>query len=341
MSPPSEVVLFDFFGTIGSEVAASREQRLEDFLVYPSARRLLATLGERARLGVFSLDPAVPAGRLKSLLAAKALMPPIDPELVGVARRGDERPFERFVADPSRPADGVVFGSRDAAPRTRAQAAGLRVAPHPALAAEVLAGESLHLVRVSARAPAARLDWATLLSEFVAVPVLVTREPDPVAYAIASRRRLHAFSRSTSGDEFDIQELAGPEVVAGASLIMLHVTREEAIADQELADFVEGLESSLPLAYETPHGWLVALPAERSLEELHPPPAGAGHGHSRLLLPDLSVLKRRAVFSEFRPRDPSSEERRVLGELDAAALRRRMTSWFSHARKTAGRGGPP
>jgi hypothetical protein len=91
-----------------------------------------------------------------------------------------------------------------------------------------------------------------------------------------------------------------------------------------------------PRAHPTPNGWLVALASDRSLEELHPPPAGAGHGHTRVLLPDLSVLKQPALRGELRPRDLTSEERRMLGGLDAAALRRRLESWLGRAERREG-----
>lgn len=322
MSPTRDVVLFDPLETLGSEMASSRAGRFEDFLVYPSARRLLDGLRERARLGVFSPDPEVPVDRLQELLRAGGLIPPIDPELVQVADRGGENPFVRISSESGLDADWLVFVSLDAGQRTRALAAGLRVAPHLALVAAVLDRQSLHFARLSVADSEPIPDWAPLLNGLAAVPVLRIRAPEPVLYVITSRHALETLTSGTATQAVRVESLGPPDFVARTTLLLLQVTREQVDADVGLQTFSAGLRASnLPLVHETPGGWLVALPGDRSIEELHPPPAGAGHGHIRVLLPDLSVLKPPVARTPLRVRDLQESERSVLGRIRAGALR--------------------
>jgi hypothetical protein len=328
MSPTRDVVLFDPLETLGSETASSRAGRFEAFLVYPSARGLLEGLRERARLGVFSPDPAVPVDRLRELLRAGGLIPPIDPEFVRAADRGGENPFARLSAEPG--LERLVFVSLDAAQRTRALAAGLRVAPHLALVAAVLDGQSLHFARLSLPDSEPSPEWAALLNGLAAVPVLRIRAPEPVLYVITSRHALEALTSGAATQAIRVEALGPPDLVARTTLLLLQVTREQVDADVGLQTFGARLRATLPLVHETAGGWLVALPGDRSIEELHPPPAGAGHGHVRVLLPDLSVLKPPAVRAPLRVRDLSESERSVLGGIRAGA-RRGLERWFGPA----------
>jgi hypothetical protein len=331
------VVLFDLFGTLGSEVASSRQKRLADFKVYPASLALLAGLRERARLGVFTTDPAIPADRLTSLFAARGLIPPLDAALVLVAASAGPHFFESSVHDLSVEEGRVVVVSPDAHQRADAMAAGMRVAPHPALVAPVLRGEDLHLVRLRVDGAGAAPSWAALLSELEAVPVLITREPGPVAYAITPRLKFPD-SGGAIASSVGIEVLGGPDLVADCTLVLLQITRQQMEAEPSLSDFlVELVNKKLPLLEETPSGFLVALPSGRSIDELHPPPAGAAHGHSLELVPDLSVLSAPALRVELRPRDLDGDESRVIGTLDAAALGRRMAALLESPKRRRAR----
>lgn len=324
MSRP-EVILFDALETLGSEVAASRRDRFKEFRVYPDARRIVERLAEQARIGVLCLDPGVELERLAERLAEGGLVPPIERGLVGVA--SGPGPFARFLRDHELQADRVLFVSLDAGQRARAIAEGLKVAPHAALAAAVLAGEPLQLARIEARDSEA--SWATLLREAEAVPLLLTREPGPVAYVIAPGSRLGAFAEAHGGGEIGVQNLAPFDAVAQSTLLLLQLTEGEATSDSALEEFLAGLhKGDFPLVKRIPDGWLVALPAHRSLDELHPPPAGAGHGHTRVLLPDASVLRVAARASERPAAALEANERERLEGLRAASFGRQLRSWF-------------
>ncbi len=328
MSPAPDVVLFDPFETLGSEVAASRAERFLDFDVYPTARELLRRLSARARLGVLSLDPDIPLDRLRRLLSVKDLIPPIDPDLVAVARRDDPTPFARLLADVGlTERDRVVFVSLDATQRTRADAARVHVAPHPELAAAVLDGDSLHYARLFARGR--EPDWQSIVATITVVPVWRVHAPEPTLYAIVSERALEILSQPPFADALGFEELAGSDAVARTTLVLIQVTPDQVNADADLQRFVSELvQSGLPLVRQTPRGLLVAFPGDRSPEDLHPPPAGAAHGHTRALLPDPSLLKAPARRVEFAKRDPRNKEAPGLETLDKHAFGRALESWF-------------
>jgi hypothetical protein len=330
MSPQTDVVLFDPFEILGSEIA-QEGRRFADFLVYPTARVLLERLDPLGHLGVFSLDPDVPLRRLQRLLADKGLLPPIDIQLVAVAQRGDARPFATLLADAGLSAENVVFVSLDAARRVLALADGVRVAPHPSLVPAVLAGHSLSYARLTTRDPAAHLDLelASVIHRLPVVPVLKTGAPERSLYVIAASSAFDVLSSPPFGEAIAIEKIGDSDAVGRTSLVLLQVTAEQARADRELQDFVARLaEGDYPLVRETPNGWLIALPGDRSLDEIHPPPAGSTHGHTLVLLPDRAPGKAPARRVELRPRELRNEEREELEKLDAAAFQGNLASWF-------------
>jgi hypothetical protein len=249
---------------------------------------------------VFSLDPDVPPPSLERQLTAKDLVPPIDRELVAVARRGDRAPFAHLLAEVGLTPDQVVFVSLDAGQRKDALGEGLRVAPHLALAESVLAGHSLRYSRLSAPASAEAPNWASLLANVPAVPVFRT-DAGRSLYVIASSAAFTLLSTASIGTTLTIDLLGAENAPSDSTLFLLQVTPQQAAADDELNHFLTSLEQrdlppeerDFPFVQPTPDGWLVALPGNRSLDDLHPPPAGAGHGHTRILLPDTSLLKGR------------------------------------------------
>jgi bacterial leucyl aminopeptidase len=327
MSPMSDVVLFDPFQTLGSEIA-TEEERWVDFEVYPSARAQVRELARRpgVRIGVFVLDPEVPRDRLVATLESGGLIPPIDPDLVRVVERDAVRPFAN-LRTAGLAEQRVVFVSLDAYWRARALDAGLRVAPHPALAEAVLEGDALHFVRVVGREDRNRVDWQPLAQELPIVPVLQT--PFEL-YAIAAGRALERLARPPLARTFGFEQLPGSsDLVARTTLFLLHVTKAQVEGNTELRHFVETLPNTDPETgfppRHTSHGLLVAYPGDQDIEALHPPPAFAGHGHTRELVPSLSLLKPPRVRRlSLQRRDLTDDERNVIATLDSDEFRREL-----------------
>jgi hypothetical protein len=347
----SDVVLFDPNQTLGSEIATP-DQLWKGFEAYPSIDEQLRMLraNDRARLGAFVFSEfegdhgGAARRRVLAALRNQELLGLIDQELVEVIPRDEVRPFASLLAKLQLDKERVVVVSLDAGVRAGAYAEGVRrIAPHPALAAAVLDREPLSYVRLAAKKNRP-LAWDRIVGEPEVVPLLGTGRSENHLYAVASERAIVRLS--VPPDALDVERLAGSkaaertEAVARTSLVMLQVTREQIKGDANLKDFVSGLEKKIgrgkknyPLVRQTPQGILVALRGDHSADALHPPPAGAGHGHIRALPPDPSFLKPPAWRGELAPRDLTDAERGVFEALDPAAFRNELESMFGSGRR--------
>ncbi len=325
MSPAAtNVVFFDLVETLGAERASfDGRRRLAEFHPYRGVRKTLDALRSVARVGVLVADPGITQERLVEVLegAAEALGT-FDDSLIVSSPPGVDDPFGRALAmaglgdAPKR----AVYVGLDATLRTRAVAAGMQVAPHPALAKAVLDGEDLQYVRLAA---APGLDsqggWAALLSGRAIVPVDLTDEPDPVLYGIAASSALRGLGEPVT----EVEPLFAPRDVAETSLYLLQVRDQEAAASAELRAFVESLRSAPERAHQTPHGWIVAVPGS-SIDEFHPP--DAGHGHTRVLLPSFAPLETRPAEGRLARRFLKPAEREGVEGLGPESYRKHLGS---------------
>jgi extracellular elastinolytic metalloproteinase len=189
-----------------------------------------------------------------------------------------------------------MFVGEDGRERGLALDAGLLVAPHPLLIGEVLDGQPLRFMRVTARpgTPAAAFHAALRRQPLVALHV-EGRDAGTV-YALSSQRasaqlvnmRLHV-------------ELLGPPDLSRRS--DLYILRDDAAVrsgflspDGQAARFFSSPEAAPLLLASAADGVVVALPDGRSPGEFHF--AGARHGHTLKLLPDPSLLQAGAGIAE-------------------------------------------
>jgi hypothetical protein len=327
MSPSAtNVVFFDLVETLGAERATWDGRRLAEFHPYRDVREILDSLRSVARVGVLVADRGITQQRLEQTLGGAAeVLGTFDDSLVVAAAPGPADPFDRALAAAGlgHPPERAVYVGLDATLRTRALAAGMRAAPHPALARAVLDGEDLHYVRLAAPGLESQEDWATVLAGRPIVPIDLTGEPDPVLYGIAAGSALHGLGEPVAG----IELLFAPRDVAETGLYLLQLREAEVAASERLRDFVEGLRAAPERAYETAHGWIVAVPGSRSLDEFHPP--DAGHGHTRVLLPSFAPLERRSARGKLAPRQLEPAERdRVLEALESKHYRTHLGYWL-------------
>lgn len=314
MSPIDEhpVVFFELLETLGSE-RASPTERLVRYRVYPEARAALESLWPAARLGVIASDPEIRRDRLEEVLAAQELSGLLDPALL-IAPGAHRNPFQVALQATGLAAGSgrVVYVGLDATLRTQARREGMLVAPHPALTRAVLSGEALRYVRLSvAESPA--------LAQLPVVPLIPTREAEPRLYAIAAESALEAL---------DAEILAAD--VGTTSLYVIQVSTDEENMDGSIREFLERLRANLPLVHKSPLGWMVAVPGELTgvglLRVLHPP--NAGHGHSYLLLPSLSLLRDREPLQLPETRPLSPDEKRVFSGIEEGRLRQLCRPWL-------------
>jgi hypothetical protein len=169
------------------------------------------------------------------------------------------------------------------------------------------------------------IDWGGVLSRVTAVPFLRIRAGRPALFAIVSKRGLDALAQAPFTEALDFQVLGGEPQTT--TMVLLQVTSEQIATDGALREFADGLRQRGLVMHEMPNkGLLIAFPSRLPEKILHPPRAGAGHGHTQVLIPDLSFLNATARRVSLQPRTLRSEERRAIENIDAALLSRLMES---------------
>jgi leucyl aminopeptidase len=279
-SANQQVVFLDLVRALGVELASWNGERMARFVSYPDVPAHLEELGHKARLGLLVVDPNLESEDIEKALARTGLDRLIDPSLHLLYRPEGPDAFAqalREVGLEDAPERAVYVGSLPAH-RQRASGAGMRSAPHLALASAVLEGQDLHYVRFVASAEEPGHSWAPVIQRVPAVPLLATHEPEPVLYAIAAISGMSDLLRSLS-----FETLGSPRDVEETSLYLIQVTEQEIAASARLREFLKGLQSELPIVRETPAGRLVAIPGSRLVDEFHPPDVGPGHNRALLL----------------------------------------------------------
>ena len=98
--------------------------------------------------------------------------------------------FRRAAQEAQVPTEQCMFVGEDASERSFAREAGMKVAPHPLLAAEVLDGQQLRYIRITVPPQHATQDWRALLLRERVVPLKVAGPNGTVVYAAASQRAI-------------------------------------------------------------------------------------------------------------------------------------------------------
>lgn len=288
------VVFFDIGETLG-QVSISPEGRPLRLGLYPYVERILSALRDRGlRLGVMSNTGTRPRSEIDELLRDAAIFEFFDPTLLlyssvlGLEKDSPEI-FLRAAQIAQEPAANCMFVGEASAERTHATAAGMQVCPHPLLVDDALRGETFRYVRIVVPPESAGSDWRRALRDYSVLPMQVFGAQEKVVYAIASRRARALIANA----QFTFQPL-GRE---GDPLVTdVYVLRDDRASRTGFLS-VEG-QSERIVAHElgaesvlsgSPEGLLVALPAGRSVEELHL--EEAYHGHNLKLVPDPSLLE--------------------------------------------------
>lgn len=290
----TRVIFFDIGETLG-QVSTSPEGRLLRLAFYPYLRPILAMLRDRGmRLGVISNTGVRPRSEIDALLLEAGIVEFFDEPLrlyssvLGLEKNSTEI-FARAAQIAREPAGDCMFVGAASAERMHAVAAGMHVCPHPLLIDDALCGDTFRFVRIVVPAEIAGRDWRTALLQYPVLPMQVFGAPEKVVYAIASRRARALIANA----QFTFQPLGreGDPLVTDVYLLR----DDRAVRTGFLS--VEG-QSELIVARDldaesvlsgSPEGLVVALRADRSVEELHL--EEALHGHNLKLVPDPSLLQ--------------------------------------------------
>ena len=288
-------VLFDVGETLGMVHVSPQLDRMASLSAYSHVPPVLEQLRESgARLGVVSFGSDDTAASTASALTAAGLTAYFDANLIlgsaELCAPSDKAGAFAGVAERAGcgGADSTcVFVAQDAQQRDLAARAGFLVAPHPLLISDVLQGARLHYLRIRIPAPPRASDWRGAVRGLPVVPLYVTGPEGSDVYAVATLET--AGKLDDLG--FEVDRLGGADPRFSTLYLLRDDRRERAgfLASEagSSSRFAASGDAELVLA-SSAEGLFVALPASRSIEELHF--EEAQHGHTQKLMPDPALL---------------------------------------------------
>ncbi|HEX2080133.1 MAG TPA: HAD family hydrolase, partial [Longimicrobium sp.] len=342
-------MFFDIGGTLASPVLTPPPHRLERLDLYPFVPGVLKDLrGRGVRLGIISNTGDERGERIDEVLAAAGVLGFFDPALLvysaDVGMTKDSPEIFRLAAaragaegNPER----CVFVGEDSTERAFAVQAGMRVAPHPLLAAAALQGEPMRFVRVTVPAEHEGTDWRGSLRGLPAIPLHVAADPRSRMYAITT----DATAADLDDLRFEVDRLGAANDPLTTDLYLVRDDRAAAtgfLVPEGQAHHLDGARpAGVAVLSSTAEGLFVAVPAGRSIEELHLPQAY--HGHTLKLSPDTALLEPfgtegragaawLAAAPPDAPEPPLDERARAaLETLDAERIRRHVERYAGAA----------
>jgi leucyl aminopeptidase len=291
-----KIIFFDLGDTLGQAVLSPPPVHLHEFDVFPFFGDLLTRLRSRGlRLGIISNTGDDSGAHVDSVLARSGILDHFDAALriysqdiglkkdspqiflAAAARAGEEH-------DPA----SCLFVGEDVAERAHAAAAGLRVCPHPLLVESIIeaviaddarppdqprrADILLRYVRISS--DGAALPWSSLAGVNTGfVPLQVMGRRRNVLYAIVAEDVLPRLASANLRVDF----LGAAGLPLTTDLFIQRDASSLMAAPQR--DLVVGT---------APEGLVIALPANRSLAEIHI--ETMQHGHTLKLVPDPLLI---------------------------------------------------
>jgi extracellular elastinolytic metalloproteinase len=290
-----KVIFFDLGDTLGQAVLSPLPAHLLEFNVFPFVGDLLTRLrGEGLRLGIISNTGSDSGAQVDSVLARAGILDHFEPALriysqdIGLKKDSPQI----FLAAAARAGEehdsaSCLFVGEDVVERAHAAAAGLQVCPHPLLIESiikaVIADEArpaqarraelvLRYVRISS--DGAALPWRPLADVKAGfVPLQVMGRRRNVLYAIVAEDLLPLLASANLRADF----LGAPGLPLSTDLFIQRDASSLMAAPQR--DLVVGT---------APEGLVIALPANRSLAEIHV--EAMQHGHTLKLVPDPLLI---------------------------------------------------
>lgn len=321
------IVFFDIGDTLGTPIL-SPEDRLQGFNVFPETRQALESIQAKGiRMGVISNAGDEAHAHVNELLDRCGLLSFFDREIIIYRKKDSPTVFADAAVEANVPPDQCVFVGENSKERSYAMAAGfLRVSPHPLLTLDVLDGVALVYALVKLSTTEQVAEWSKIRQSTQIVPLKVTGQAPQIIYVIAPIKAIDTIRLA----KVEVEVLGGRDKPLLSDLYLVRDDRPmpegfssaaeysaSYLAEENLSDFVVG---------HSPEGFLLALPVDRSIEEVHFPEAQ--HGHNEKLLADASLLNPPAAGS-FTSEAPSlialapglsDEELEQLGKITGDAL---------------------
>jgi bacterial leucyl aminopeptidase len=290
--PPA--VFFDIGNTLGSARLSSRPpHRLERLDVYPQVPAVLDELRDNGvRLGIVSTVGQETEENVRRVLEEARLYDFFEPNLLVYGTKDSPEIFRGAAerAGHSSSPERCLYVGEDRDERGYALEAGLRVAPHPRLALEVLSGSRLRYLRVTV--PVGHRDsneWREAILSLPVVPIHVTGDNGTTMYAIATS------GAASQLDDlgFEVLRLGSEDLPLATEVYFLRDDRQTRtgflVEEGESSRFFDRDEESRMVLASSEGGIYVALPAGRSVLQYHF--EGALHGHTVKLMPGMGLLE--------------------------------------------------
>lgn len=290
------IVFFDIGDTLATPVL-SPDNRLLGFNVFPEARQALESLAAKnIRMGVISNAGDEEPARVNELLDQCGLLRFFDRSLIIYGKKDSPAIFVSAAGQANVPPDQCVFVGENSKERALALAAGfLRVSPHPLLTLDVLDGIALVYGRVKLSTAEQAARWSEIRQSIQLVPLKVTGNAPQIIYLITT---IKAFDALRSA-QIEVEVLGDRDKPLLSDLYLARddrpVSQGFAVAAERSASYLAEENLSDFLVSHSPEGQLLAVPADRSIEEVHFP--GARHGHNEKLIADASLLNPPAAAS--------------------------------------------
>ena len=323
------VVFFDIGDTLATPVF-TQDDRLEGFNVFPEARIALESIKQRdLRMGIISNPGNENPDNVNLALDRAGILQFFVNELVVYGKKDSPAIFisaaERASVSPAE----CVFVGENGRERSFGLAAGFGgVAPHPSLAVDVIDGKTLSYARV--KLTKEQLRELIVRRSLSIVPLQVTGGAQQKIVVIASNEAIEILR----SENIDVETLGQPDAPLETDL---YLVRDDRVAPQGFASSADYSASFLAeqgqddlVIGDSPEGVYVAMPANRSIEEIHFP--AAQHGHNEKLVPDATLLDSSKGLSSFSESsfdsaleaevDLSDEQLEALKTLDAGNLRK-------------------
>nr|WP_282183996.1 M20/M25/M40 family metallo-hydrolase [Azospirillum sp. OGB3] len=304
--------------TLGEAVLSPSPAHLIGFHAYPYVPLLLSQLTARhLRLGIISNTGNDRGVQVNQVLNQAGILDHFDSALciysadVGL-RKDSPEIFRQAAAGAGHAPSECLFVGEDAAERAHAAAAGLQICPHPLLAQAVIDGIPLRYIRVSGGPDAPLVRLTGRIDSAGLVPLHIAGRGHSLLYAIASDAILPTLAKEPLRVDF----------LGAAGLPLL----TDLFILRDAASLMTGEEGSLVLA-TAPEGLVVALPAHRSMAELHLDTMRHGHTLKLMADPDLlapappSTLRPGVGFASLALEEKAAA---VLRALDGTAIRERV-----------------
>jgi bacterial leucyl aminopeptidase len=248
-----------------------------------------------------------------------------EPSLLIYGEKDSPEIFRRAAeqAGNSATPERCLYVGEDRDERSYALEAGLRVAPHPRLALEVLNGQHLRYIRVTVPAEyRSSGGWREAIQDLSVVPIHVTGESGTTVYAIAT-----SDAASTLDDlGFEVLRLGDDDLPLATEVYFLRDDRQTStgflVEEGESSRFFDREEESRMVLASSEGGLYVALPAGHSVEQYHFEETLHGHNlklsPGRVLLEPFGMAQRANLLSA-----PPVES--VLSQEEIEALRGEIT----------------